>query len=127
MPWSTASRSWSLPASAWTMRGGGAPALTKASPIAAASAEPHLCVRVTCAPRLPKARPAASPMPRVPPVTSTARPADAFPIFVLDAPRRAAERDLVHERFVRERGVERASPRQRQHALERGDRLAWLV
>src|SRR6187401_1192015 len=127
MPSRTASTSSSFATSAWTMDGLPAPALANASQIAASSAEPHLCVRVTCAPRLPNASPVARPMPRVPPVTRTARPEKSFHIVVLDAANRTAEGKLMHQRLLGDRDFECAPARKRERALERRDALARLV
>src|SRR5215831_8716397 len=123
---STAATSSSLPASAWTIRGAGAPASANALSIAVSSAEPHLWVSVTRAPRRPNATPVARPMPRVPPVTSTARPVKSFHIAVPDAARRRREGDLVHQRLVGDRLFEGLAPRQRQRALEHRDRRSGL-
>src|SRR6476660_8348794 len=102
------------------MFGLGAPAFAKVSSIDASSVEPHLCVSVTWAPRVPNARPVARPMPRVPPVTSTARPVKSFHIVVLDLPNGRGQRDLVHQRFGGDRLLEGLTARQRQRSLERG-------
>jgi hypothetical protein len=61
--------------SAWTTSGGGAPAAMTAADTSSSSAVPHACVSTSCAPSVAKARAVASPIPRVPPVMSTTRPA----------------------------------------------------